>query len=422
VFGCLDLVTEDGLALGWAWYPARPALRLEIELLVDGQAAGTTLAGLFREDVARAGIGDGFYGFAWPLPYDVLALPRDVVISARDKVTGHTLAEPRVYRQKIVVDALRKLAVLESDVRLLRGTIAALEVQRGQEERASAALFRTVGDFFAALADAGPAAPPRLLNSAMTDMFANFPPLGFAACAAAEVSVFIEARGSVAAVFAILQAVAAGLGDRAAEIFLLDGGAGEAAALLPLRVRHLGYARLEGRPAVAMRNDAMRLASGGIVIFLAAGVRPEGVFVPACMAGFGAAEVAALAGRVSGPDGALVEAGVLFRDGAAVACVEDRPAGAVAGVGAEIFAVRKNFWTELGGFDEGFVTLGAALAEFCLRAQAAGGTVVYAPQFAAVADGQAGASSNADYAGDAARLAEVIGELSSRNETRSAVL
>ncbi len=53
---------------GWAWYPGAPDQPLLVEILVDGQIAGTTQCNVYRADLRAAGIGHGRYGFRYPLP------------------------------------------------------------------------------------------------------------------------------------------------------------------------------------------------------------------------------------------------------------------------------------------------------------------------------------------------------------------
>jgi SAM-dependent methyltransferase len=55
---------------GWAWRPASPQTRVEVEQWVDGVMAARTVADLDRADLAAAGIGDGGYGWRMPLALD----------------------------------------------------------------------------------------------------------------------------------------------------------------------------------------------------------------------------------------------------------------------------------------------------------------------------------------------------------------
>jgi glycosyltransferase involved in cell wall biosynthesis len=65
--GHLDRV-ESGTAIGWAARGTGDGVRLEVELLVDGQAVARTVADEFRADVQAAGFGNGCFGFGLRLP------------------------------------------------------------------------------------------------------------------------------------------------------------------------------------------------------------------------------------------------------------------------------------------------------------------------------------------------------------------
>jgi hypothetical protein len=64
--GFLDSIGTRHIA-GWAW-AARPDYRCEIDIVVDGRYLATTFAVTPREDLFKAGIGHGEYGFVHPLP------------------------------------------------------------------------------------------------------------------------------------------------------------------------------------------------------------------------------------------------------------------------------------------------------------------------------------------------------------------
>ena len=70
----MDQITKGGKVEGWAWYPDQPETRLEVEFLVDNVVVGSAIADINRLDLAKVGIGDGRYGFSWPLPFDVLTI------------------------------------------------------------------------------------------------------------------------------------------------------------------------------------------------------------------------------------------------------------------------------------------------------------------------------------------------------------
>jgi len=79
-------------------------------------------------------------------------------------------------------------------------------------------------------------------------------------------------------------------------------------------------------------------------------------------------------------------------------------------VAPEMFAVRRTAWEQLGGLDEGYYGLGAALVEFCLRARMGGGAVGYEPGFGGVLSGVVELDADIEGQGsDARRLRAVIG-------------
>lgn len=65
--GRIDGLSGDVLR-AWAWDPERPALRLEVRFLIAGQETETVLADAPRQDLLRAGIGDGEHGIRFKVP------------------------------------------------------------------------------------------------------------------------------------------------------------------------------------------------------------------------------------------------------------------------------------------------------------------------------------------------------------------
>jgi hypothetical protein len=66
-YGYFDGVV-DGHATGWCCRPADLSQRLNVEVIVDGKPVGAGVADRRRDAVARAGYGDGRYGFRVALP------------------------------------------------------------------------------------------------------------------------------------------------------------------------------------------------------------------------------------------------------------------------------------------------------------------------------------------------------------------
>ncbi len=392
--GYLEPVTAKGTVKGWARYPAFPNERVELEILVDDHPAGTTRAVAYRADVAGNGQGDGRSGFSWPLPYLVLAEAEDVTISVRDKKTGAILPEPRPYRQAFTSEALRKIAALEADIAALRAQAAARTAHHSADAFAAAELFQTVGSFFGTLANAarhGDSPGAQLpLAAAIDDILSRFPPLALPACAAPALSIFVDGTGPLPLIHETLTSLAASLGALPAAIFLLDTGANPQAALLPLAIHNLRYARAPD-PFAARVNAAMRLSPAPLALFIQSGATlapgwPEALplFAQDQLLGL-------LAGRITAPDGTLESAGLALpsegphpRGAGAPA---DDPAfttlHAVPAPAPELFALRHTAWASIGGLDESFTAPGYAIAGFSLRLTAAGSSIIYHPALAA---------------------------------------
>jgi len=390
--GWLEMISEKGWVQGWAWYPDRPEERVELEMLVDGAPAGTTIAMRLREDVLNAGYGDGKYGFSWPLPYQVLTQPRDVTITARDKKTGYVLPEPRLFRRRVVVDAMRKIDDLEDQLRLLTATLEGVERRAAASNAGTAELFKTVGDFFtqlASLAEAGePPSSLRLLKSAADELATTYPPFAFRPAPEPEISILLEATGPASAIYETLHALFETIGDIPAEILLLDSGACEEAPLLPAIVQNIRYARLPGS-AVARANDAARLATGPVLVFITAGIIPTAYWTNALDAFDVDPALVALAARITTAEGTLVSAGIeladgdLFRRGTGFAAADPdyiRPAEVTA-PDPTFFAILRRTLVGHSVLDETFSCHAVALAEFLNRLKAQEKIIRYEPDF-----------------------------------------
>ena len=89
----------DGTAVwGWAQDLAYPDAPVCLDVLVDGTAVGLVLAGLFRADLAQAGIGDGCHAFRFTLPSPLSPAGSHVVTvrpAADGKVVGRADAVPK---------------------------------------------------------------------------------------------------------------------------------------------------------------------------------------------------------------------------------------------------------------------------------------------------------------------------------------
>jgi alginate O-acetyltransferase complex protein AlgJ len=90
-------IVKDGCVKGWAWRPARPSERVEIEVFVDGMVVAYGRAAQPRASLREAGVGDGAHGFQIDLPA-ALAAPGRRAIDLRAAGTGERLAFSASYR------------------------------------------------------------------------------------------------------------------------------------------------------------------------------------------------------------------------------------------------------------------------------------------------------------------------------------
>ena len=179
-------MTRDGWVSGWCFDPAQPAARIELDVLVDEEVVGSTLAANWRADLQPAGIGDGSHGFSYALPYEVLAKKGTLRIRVQETGGGRAVADPVVLRIGRQAQAEQRLGELERQVRLLRGRVDELLREAGDrpmaEERAARALFSTVAGFFQELADGSEEAARgfglgRGLQATFDALSASLPPL-----------------------------------------------------------------------------------------------------------------------------------------------------------------------------------------------------------------------------------------------------
>lgn len=393
--GMLEEVSDDGWVRGWAWYPGEPGRRVEIEILADGVMIGDTLAASHRSDLLSAGIGDGNCSFSFGLPPEVLRRSRGTLISITEKRTGQTIAEPRLFQRREIEDALAKLADLEDDARVLNSTVTLAADKAAADNRATAELFRTVGDFFMQLAsvtaDGKPPGSLRTLRGAIEHVTGRFAPIEFNGSSVPEVSICVEAVGSLDDIYNTLRCLAALRSASATEVLLYHTGACDEAALMPLVARNLRYVHAEdGMGAIALRNRVEQFARGRILVFLPGHAEPRGEWLDKISSIFAAdGTVNAIGAKIIRSDGVLESAGIelknrrasvigLGADPANGEFSQSRPIDAVAG---DAFAVRRGAWQRLQGLDESQTSMDAALVDFCVRAD---GGIVFEPQFTLV--------------------------------------
>jgi GT2 family glycosyltransferase/spore maturation protein CgeB len=81
---------EGAVVMGWARWADQETPSVTVELLVDGQPVGRTVAEEFRADVQSAGVGDGRCGYALVVP-DTYRDGQDHVLDVREVGSGRVL-------------------------------------------------------------------------------------------------------------------------------------------------------------------------------------------------------------------------------------------------------------------------------------------------------------------------------------------
>jgi hypothetical protein len=387
--GRLDLISDEGWVLGWAWYPEAPERRVIIEVLADGTVIGSAIANLHREDVLAAGFGDGCYGFSVALPYQVLARKRPSVISVRDQVSGETFPKQVVFSQPALQEVGESLQLLDRDVRLLEAELAHRQKHQIAESKATAALFDTVAEFFSQLAETALAgASPRnlrTLHQAVHETITTYQPLDFVPAAPPALSFCFMAEGELGGMYESLAALASGFSNAQAELLILDVSNGADAPLLPLLAANARYIRhsLDSKPADGF-NRLASVAHGEILYFLTAPAKFSWPKPEVLAMAFAEAQLGVLAPRLVSVDDVVDHAGAMFKAGElfvrdARGADDLTQATLVDTAGPWAFIIRRSCWEALGGFDERFETSSGVVADFCLRARQAGWQVLYQP-------------------------------------------
>ncbi len=397
--GNFDRVTKDGWVLGWCWYPDHPEVHVDLTVLVDDEAVGTTRAANFRPDLQAAGIGDGTHAFAFALPWSVMTDKGMLRVSVQETATMTALGDPILIRAGRLAAAEERIQDLVRQIRLLRGQIDDIAMQdRGrQEDRAARDLFATVAGFFQALADgdAGPVTGGGL-RTAVESVTTRFAPLVLSIPEAPVATICVHAGASIDTVYRCLAALRDAGADRQADIVLLDDGAhGGEAALLPAVVRNLGYVRvpLQGS-MLAARNDVAASGRGRLVAFLAPQVRVMPGWLEEIAGTFAREpDAAAVGSKVVRDDGLLHHTGILLGpdgtlcDPGRLAAADDpehdflRRAHALGDVA---YALRRDLMQEAGGFGTGFASPAHATVDLCMRLRANARQVLYQPLAVAV--------------------------------------
>ena len=256
---------------------------------------------------------------------------------------------------------------MESDARLLESTVTLAAGRVAADNRATADLFKIVGDFFLQLAHAAAVGKPpgslRTLSAAIEHVTGRFAPIEFDGSSVPELSICVEAAGSLDDIYGTLRSIAALGPSIGIEVVLFHTGACDEAALLPLVARNLRYVHAEdGMTAVTQRNRVAGLARAPTIVFLAGYADPCQDWLGAIVSVFGSDDTVNMLGaKLVRSDGVLENAGIMLENGrssaiglgadpAAAEFSQPRRIGAVDG--AALCRATQTAWRRNRGLDE----------------------------------------------------------------------
>ena len=93
--GSLDRADADGTIEGWCWSPEEPGTHRLLAVLLDGAEAAQVECDQERDDLVRAGVGDGQHAFLLCLEPEAMQAGATVEVALRDIATGQAVGTPR---------------------------------------------------------------------------------------------------------------------------------------------------------------------------------------------------------------------------------------------------------------------------------------------------------------------------------------
>jgi len=351
----------DGTLDGWCRSPDRPDARMTVEILDGDSIALSLLAQHYRQDLARAGIGDGRHGFQARLP-DHPPGAGGRLIRAREKVSGvvfASLVEDMASAGRTGIERLDRSA---AEIGALQAEIAALRSRlelRRQTSRPATAL-RDMSVLLAARSWRAPQADPQgaefALAAALESLQRQFAPITLAVPQTPAVSLVLLAARDIAHTMAALAALSGLSRGGGVEIILADDGFEPRTALIHGLVRGLRVATTTQRATSGAAQAALAigaaaaLANGETLVVLACGTAPPSAAALAALlrviATHKAHVLPGAAGRAS-----LARWGLAAPDRAAEADTEEELLIRLSGSIGLMLALPRQLWEEIGGLD-----------------------------------------------------------------------
>lgn len=403
LLGALDHITPDGVVEGWCWDAESPEEQLRVTISVDGKSIGAAIAGLFRDDLKSAGIGNGAHHFRFILPIELLEDKRALEVRMQEAESGEYVGNAYYLQQPEAANLDDRIVELEAEVRLLSSRLS--EVSRAQGGGPAATdLFQVIGSFFMELAGnpdaiAGTAAGERL-SEAISDVSNRYEALALPQFSAPAATVIVDGCAPLSAVHPCLKALSATLATIGAEVHLLDRGEYADLALTPVSVRNLNYVRI-GDGLLSERNRIAERVQSDYLAFISGWTLPMQGWLAELISALQNNPQFAVAGSlVLRSDGVVHHAGLQRLEAGGWADLgAGRLAGdpdcnamaAVSGFGDLAVVVRRADFQAVGGFNPAIPRLEAAMLDLSLRLAATGRYSLYQPQSVVrLQDGAAG--------------------------------
>ena len=380
--GHIDSISDEGMMLGWCWDLANPERRVVLNVLADGEKVGTTVAGLYRDDLRSADKADGHCGFSFFLPWQSISSRAEVSVVLQDSESGLPIGQGTTLRRPLMVSAEQRIEGLERQLQLLRTELQTAETRaaRAEDARQAPDLFKVAAAFFQDLAEGRPRAGLMTLRCRLEDASSRLPLISLGSPSATDTTILVLPDGRVDRLHACLSALHRAGADAGAHVMVLDMGEGdgEDLALIHAGVRHLRLLRLRGDETI---NDLLRGIATPFIALLPCHVEIGPAWLRQLTDQLRRHKRAGLASaQFASPTGQSVGA-ALVAD-----AVHGLRAGAAAPVSEEVDAIdglciclRAEMLWALGGFNLNYDGFAGQFLDLCLRARRAGWQIALAP-------------------------------------------
>jgi len=430
--GHIDQVTAEGMVVGWCWDRAAPERRVIVNVLVDGSLAGSTPAGVYRDDLRDAGKGTGHCGFSLFLPWNMIASRGEIAVTLQDHETCLPMGQRVIFSTPKIVTTEQRIDALERQLQLVRAELHAAELRAAQDENAGKApeLFRIVAAFFQNLAEGRPYGNLSSLRARLDDAAGRYELIPLNLPQAPVATIFVLPDGRLDHLHACLDSLHRAGADMQARVVVLDLAEHDHddTTLIPALARNAMVMRL--RPGETV-NDILASADTQFWALLPCHVAIGPHWLDRLLQDFANDPAIAVAATALRDNAQTGEAQVgtmrhlvvdprtgLFVNGAAGgtgACTESMDVDAIDDLALVMCA---DAFNRTGGLDLSYSCLAAQLLEYCLRVRRRGYTIRYHREALAAASFEAASLLDQSLGSDVERLRAAAVMVPSKHQSR----